>query len=142
MKGKLQDEVISANENFYRAIEKGDLDRMEELWVGSAEDKCVHPGWPMLYGWEAVSESWKRIFESGGPIGIELMDVSAEVSGDVAWVICIERISHRMGDQVQSGFAQSTNIFVRSGSTWLLSVHHASPIPTPAGEASSSENLQ
>jgi len=142
MKEKLQDEVISANENFYRAIEESDLKRMEELWVGSEEDKCVHPGWPMLYGWEAVAESWKSIFENGGPIGIELTDVSAEVSGDTAWVICIERISHRMGDQVQSGFAQSTNIFVRRGSSWLLSVHHASPIPTPGGDGSSSENLQ
>ena len=108
MKDTLQDEVISANENFYRAIEESDYERMEELWVKSEDDKCVHPGWPMLYGWDAVGESWKSIFENGGPIGIELSDVSAQVSGDVAWVICIEKISHRMGDEIQSGFAQST----------------------------------
>ena len=142
MNEKSQDEVLSANENFYRAIEASDFKRMEELWLGSEEDKCVHPGWPMLYGWEAVGESWKSIFENGGPIGIELTDVRAQVSGDVAWVICIEKISHRMGDEVQSGFAQSTNIFVRSGSRWLLNVHHASPMPTPGGDSSSSENLQ
>ncbi len=142
MKEKFQDEVILANENFYRAIEESDFERMEELWVGSEDDKCVHPGWPMLYGWEAVGESWKSIFENGGPIGIELTDVRAEVSGDVAWVICIEKISHRLGDEVQSGFAQSTNIFVRTDSSWLLSVHHASPMPTPGGEVSSNESLQ
>ena len=142
MTEKLREEVLRANEDFYRAIEESDYGRMEELWVKSEDDKCVHPGWPMLYGWEAVGESWKSIFESGGPIGIELSDVSAQVSGDVAWVICIEKISHRMGDEVQSGFAQSTNIFVRSGSLWLLSVHHASPMPTPGGEDSSHESLQ
>jgi len=142
MSEKLQGEVLSANQSFYQAIESSDFERIEELWVKSGEVKCVHPGWPMLYGWEAVGESWKSIFENGGPIGIELSDVSAQVSGDVAWVICIEKISHRLGDEVQTGFAQSTNIFVRSGSSWLLSVHHASPMPIPGGEVSSSESLQ
>ena len=142
MTENIQDQVIQANDSFYRAIEEGDYKRMEEVWLNSEEVKCVHPGWPMLYGWEAVGESWKSIFENGGPIGIELSDVSAQVSGDVAWVICIEKISHRLEDKVQSGFAQSTNIFVRSGGRWLLSVHHASPMPTPGGESSSGENLQ
>ena len=137
-----REQVISANESFYEAIRESDLERMKALWVKGDEAKCVHPGWPMLYGWESVGDSWKSIFDSGGPIGIELSDISAEVSGDVAWVICIEKISHRLGDEVQTGFAQSTNIFVRQGSTWLLSVHHASPMPTPAGESSSGERLQ
>lgn len=135
-------EVISANEGFYEAVREGDLERMKALWVGGEEAKCVHPGWPMLYGWESVEESWKNIFENGGPIGIELSDVRAEISGDVAWVICIEKISHRIGDEIQTGFAQSTNIFVRLGHEWLLSVHHASPMPAPPGESESTESLQ
>lgn len=142
MPNKYNDEVIRANENFYRAIAQGDSERMQELWLDDKEVKCVHPGWPMLYGREAVIESWKNIFENGGPLEIEISDLSVEVSGDAAFVICIEKISHRLGDEIQVGFAQSTNIFVRSGSSWLICVHHASPTPTPAGDAALSENLQ
>ena len=142
MTESVQEQVNQANENFYQAIRESDFERMKELWVNSEEAKCVHPGWPMLFGWESVSESWKSIFENGGPIEIELSDISAEVSGDVAWVICIEKISHRLGDEIQTGFAQSTNIFVRQGAAWLLSVHHASPMPTPPGESVSNESLQ
>lgn len=142
MTEKMLEQVNRANEEFYQAIRDGDLERMKSIWVNGEEAKCVHPGWPMLYGWESVSESWKNIFENGGPIEIKLSDMSAQVSGDVAWVICIERISHRLGDEVQTGFAQSTNIFVRQGASWLLSVHHASPMPTPPGESESTESLQ
>lgn len=135
-------DIDQANEDFYQAIRERDLERMKGLWVNGEEAKCVHPGWPMLYGWDSVGESWKSIFENGGPIDIELSDINTQVSGDVAWVICIEKISHRLGDEVQTGFAQSTNIFVRDGSSWLLSVHHASPMPAPPGQSETNENLQ
>lgn len=135
-------DINQANEDFYQAIRERDLERMKGLWVNGEEAKCVHPGWPMLYGWDSVGESWKSIFENGGPIDIELSDINTQVSGDVAWVICIEKISHRLGDEVQTGFAQSTNIFVREGESWLLSVHHASPMPAPPGESESGESLQ
>ena len=137
-----QNKVITANESFYQAIRDGDLDRMKTLWMNDDEVKCVHPGWPMLYGWDSVSQSFKSIFENGGVIGIELFDISAQVSGEVAWVICVEKISHTFGEQVQSGYAQSTNIFIKDGGDWLLSVHHASPMPTPGTEVSSGESLQ
>ena len=142
MSQRYRDEVLMANESFYRAIEDGDSERMRELWLKDKEVKCVHPGWPMLYGWEEVGESWKNIFENGGLPEIELSDVRVQVSGDMAWVICIEKISHRLEDEVQVGFAQSTNIFVLSGSSWHICVHHSSPMPTPGGDAALSENLQ
>ena len=142
MSERYKDEVLMANESFYRAIGDGDSECMEKFWLKDKEVKCVHPGWPMLYGREAVLESWKNIFENGGPVQIELSDVSVQVSGDVAWVICIEKISHRLGDEVQVGFAQSTNIFVHSDSSWLICVHHASPMPTPGGGGTWGENLQ
>ena len=137
-----REQVNQANEQFYQAIRERDLERMKGLWINGEEAKCVHPGWPMLYGWESVSESWKNIFENGGAIDIELSDINAQVCGEVAWVICIEKIVHRLGDEVQTGFAQSTNIFVREGGSWLLSVHHASPMPTPPGQSESAESLQ
>jgi len=142
MTEKQKKEVLEANENFYLAIKRGDVDQMEKVWIQDASVKCVHPGWPMLYGWEAVGQSWKNIFGNGGPLDIELPDISAQILGDIACVICIEKISYKVGDEVQFGFAQSTNIFKFDGSSWLLALHHASPIPAPRRDMTSNEILQ
>jgi len=142
MMKKQNDEVLKANENFYHAIKSGDIDQMDNIWIKDASIKCVHPGWPMLYGWKAVRESWENIFSDGGPLDIELPDISAKVLGDIAWVICIEKISYKVGDEIQFGFAQSTNIFKLDGPSWFLVLHHASPIPAPRREVTSNEILQ
>jgi len=142
MTEKQRKEVLEANENFYLAVRRGDIDQLEKLWIKDASVKCVHPGWPMLYGWEAVSQSWKNIFDNGGQLDIELRDINAQISGDTAWVICIEKISYKVGDEIQFGFAQSTNIFKFDGSSWFLVLHHASPIPALRQQDSSNEILQ
>ena len=137
-----KEKVIEANENFYAAVKTGDIDKLGAIWLQDENVKCVHPGWPMLHGWEAVSQSWKNIFENGGPLDIELQDVAVDVSGDTAWVICIEKIGYKLDDEVQFGFAQSTNIFNFDGSKWFLVLHHASPIPAPRQDVSSNNPLQ
>lgn len=135
-------EVVEANESFYVAMRIGDFDRMKEIWINDDSVKCVHPGWPMLHGWQAVSESWKNIFENGGALDVELQEIDYESSGDLAWVICIEKISYNIDGQIQHGYAQSTNIFKFDGDKWLMSLHHASPIPAPKSDVSSTEVLQ
>ncbi|MCI0454935.1 MAG: nuclear transport factor 2 family protein [Candidatus Dadabacteria bacterium] len=134
-------EVLSVNERFYDALQSGRLDLMEEVWVKEQRAKCAHPGWPMLFGWEAIKQSWKNIFDSGGPTKIRISNVTGEISGDLAWVTCIEHISHVIRDQVQVSMAQATNIFERHGSLWLMIHHHASPMPTPRGRLAD-EKLQ
>ncbi len=141
MKEKIVD-LVKANENFYFAIKNCDLESMKSIWLQEPSVKCVHPGWPMLHGWEAVSQSWKNIFENGAPIDIELHDVDTHISGNSAWVVCIEKISYRIEDEIHSGYAQSTNIYRFDEGKWLLALHHASPVPAPRGEVSSNEVLQ
>lgn len=137
-----KEEVLEANSGFYRALRNGDLESMRMVWLNEPEAKCVHPGWPMLYGWEAVNESWKNIFQGGPPAEIEISDVRVHVSGALAWVICIEKISQTSGGQTRRGYAQATNVFELRGSSWLLMIHHASPVPVPAGDAESNHILQ
>lgn len=127
------EDALKVNKTFYLALENGDLNLMEEVWVKDERAKCVHPGWTMLFGWEAIRQSWKNIFDSGGPLQIRISNVTAEASGDLAWVACIEHINHQIRDQIQISMAQTTNIFERRGSLWLMIHHHASPIPVPRG---------
>jgi ketosteroid isomerase-like protein len=55
-------EVRHANERFYRAFESLEIERMAALWVQAERAKCVHPGWELLEGWEAIRQSWEGIF--------------------------------------------------------------------------------
>ncbi len=141
MTKKIQ-EVEKTNKKFYTAVKDANIERINEIWVKDATVKCVHPGWPMLHGWEAVGQSWKNIFSNGSRLDIELQDVETQVSGNSAWVICIEKISYQIADEVQHGFAQSTNIYKYDGSKWLMVLHHASPVPAPRDEGFSNKVLQ
>jgi ketosteroid isomerase-like protein len=131
MSDEQSEQVLRINEKFYQALENGKLDLMEEIWLKDERAKCVHPGWPMLWGWEAIRQSWKNIFDSGVPIKVQISNVATEVSGDLAWVTCIEHVSYVIRDQIQINMAQATNIFENQGSRWLMVHHHASPMPVP-----------
>ncbi|MGE5242486.1 MAG: YybH family protein, partial [Bacteroidota bacterium] len=54
-----------AENAFYEALERCDLDGMMAVWAEDEEIVCVHPGGPRLTGQEQVRESWARIFQSG-----------------------------------------------------------------------------
>ena len=75
-----------ANARFYQAFETLDLARMELVWAHGEHLKCVHPGWPILIGWDAVRSSWKSIFENTAEMRFTLSDVRASACGDLAWV--------------------------------------------------------
>src|SRR5262249_40227367 len=85
-------EVEQANARFYQAFETLDLARMDQVWAHGEQVKCVHPGWPLLVGWQAVRASWEAIFENTAEMRFTLSDVRAAAGGDLGWVTCTENI--------------------------------------------------
>src|SRR5688572_19635668 len=51
--------IRQANAAFYEAFERLDLDAMSSLWARTVTVTCVHPGWDMVSGYEAVMQSWR-----------------------------------------------------------------------------------
>ncbi len=133
-KEKTEKAVQEVNQKFYEALTTSDMNLMEELWVQSEDVQCVHPGWPLLLGWEKVRESWKNIFEAGGLTDIEISAVFIDVTENTAWLNCTEKLSYTIGDQVVITLAQTTNIFEYNDSSWRMVLHHASPMPMPPTE--------
>ena len=129
------DEVVEANARFYRAFEALDIAEMDRVWAHGEHVKCVHPGWPMLSGWEAVRESWARIFENTAEMRFSLSHVQAAVSSDLAWVTCTENILSDVGGRVSVTAILATNLFEREGAEWRLVHHHASHVLTGGGAA-------
>ncbi|MGB7293651.1 MAG: nuclear transport factor 2 family protein [Thermodesulfobacteriota bacterium] len=124
-----REEVSKVNERFYRALGTRDLELMDTVWVRESRAGCVHPGWIMLKGWDALRQSWENVFDPRDQLDVELANVTVEVRGNVAWVTCIQKLIYRSRIPVAVNISQSTNIFERRDSGWLMVLHHASPTP-------------
>jgi ketosteroid isomerase-like protein len=130
-----EEAVRAANQGFYRAFESLELVRMDAVWAHDGLVACVHPGWPLSSGWEAVRRSWRTIFENTEAIRFEVTDEEIEVSGDLAWVLCVEWLASEVEGARGEAAVLATNVFRRVAGAWKLVHHHASPrVPDPATE--------
>jgi len=130
-------EVEEANARFYRALESLDISQMDQVWSHGDHVRCIHPGWCLLSGWNAVRQSWEAIFGDSSEMRFSISDVDVHVESDLAWVTCGENILSQARGQIAVTTLLATNMFERRGSDWLMIHHHAShTMPAgPAGEA-------
>jgi len=128
-------ELLRANQAFYRAFERLDLDAMREIWLDDDCIQCVHPASEILCGRGAVLGSWRRIFESTHSIHFELRELKATIAPPLGWVVGIERIRSSIGGAAQASEAASTNLYLRRADAWRMVLHHASPITRQIGAA-------
>jgi len=123
------EEVTEANQRFYEAFESLDIAKMEEVWAHLEYVTCIHPGWTLRSDWPAVRDSWVLIFNNTFSMKFELTEVTVQVAGDMAWVICIENItSQQSADEPQQAKILATNLFERIGDEWLMIHHHGSAV--------------
>lgn len=122
------EEVTQVNELFYRAFESLDVGLMDSLWAHQEYVTCIHPGWSIRVGWPAVRDSWVVIFNNTFSMEFELTELQVQVAADIAWVICTENITSRVGDIPQNSRVVATNLFERIGDEWKLIHHHGSPL--------------
>lgn len=124
--------VEEANTDFYGAFERGDLDSMTRIWLDDPHTLCIHPGMTPLRGASQITRSWAVIMANATYIQFFLTDVQITVQDDVASVTCTENVltaDERHDDATFVGArAVATNVFVRTGDTWRLWIHHASPV--------------
>jgi len=136
------EEVMKVNETFYKALGTRNLELMDQVWVKDSRAGCVHPGWIMINGWQAVRQSWENVFDPNDQVDIRLSSITVEIKGEVAWVTCIQQLIYINRDPIGINMSQSTNIFERHDSGWLMILHHASPIPITNYEIADRSNLQ
>ena len=125
-------EVEKVNGEFYAAFERGDLDAMTEVWLDDPHTLCVHPGTEPLRGAASITRSWALIMANVPYIQFFLTDVQVSVHEDVASVTCAENVltadETTADDSFTGARAIATNVFVRTGDTWRLWIHHSSPV--------------
>lgn len=128
--------IIEVNEVFYQALATRDLKLMESVWKNDSFVGCVHPGWIMFHGWDAIKQSWENVFDPNDQLDIKLLNVNILVKKDIAWLTCIQHLTYIHRDPIFINVSQSTNIFEKHDNRWLMVLHHASPIPIPEANTS------
>jgi len=136
------DLVLEVNTRFYKALGTRDLELMGTVFVHDDRAGCMHPGWVMLKGWEAIRQSWENVFDPRDQLEIKLHNLTVELEGDAAWVTCIQELIYINREPVMMNVSVSTNIFEKNGSQWKMVIHQASPMPISAQQETEKNNLQ
>ena len=120
-----------AENAFYEALERCDLDGMMAVWAEDEDIVCVHPGGPRLTGQDQVRESWAQIFSSGPRARVHITNQVA-ISGMMLAVHSVHEnftLEGAARRDVTPLPIVATNVYLRTAAGWRMIVHHGSPAP-------------
>ena len=120
--------IIEANQIFYNAFNKSDIELMIGIWLNDSTSQCIHPGWDVLTGFENIMSSWQKIFTAAQDLEIKLSHVEVTSSENLAWITCQENLFSIISSGVQLSKVHSTNLFKMVNGEWKMILHHASPV--------------
>jgi ketosteroid isomerase-like protein len=115
--------ILAANAAFYAAFVARDGEAMAALWASQTPVTCIHPGWSVLHGRDAVLASWQGILANPEQPRIVAGGAEARILGDMGVVLCRELVA---GNPLMA-----TNVFVREDSGWKLVHHQSGPVFRP-----------
>lgn len=116
-----------AEQAFYEAFQRADLDAMMAVWAEDDEVYCVHPGGPRLTGLDQIRESWRQIFANGANMRIQLRGVQ-QMRGGLLAVHSVYEYIAVIGEGGATSVIAATNIYFNIGGGWRIVAHHASPV--------------
>jgi ketosteroid isomerase-like protein len=115
-----------AEQAFYEALQRCDLEAMMAVWAEDEEIVCIHPGGPRLTGLRAVRESWREIFSGGPSLRVQVNNIVATQ----AMLVAVHNVQENFsiaGNPKAVAPALATNVYLKTAAGWRMIVHHASP---------------
>ena len=138
---KLLASAEDAEQAFYDAIGRADLEGLMALWAEDEEIVCIHPGAPRLQGHAAIRESWELIFQRG-PVHIRPRQVHATHNMLCSVHSLIEEVKTPDEAGWEDAHILATNVYLKTPQGWRLVMHHACIAPgKPVAEQSSASML-
>ena len=123
---EIVEEIKAANQWFYDAFSALDISGMDRVWENSERAMCVHPGWTPLVGWDAIRQSWDRIFENANLMQFQVRYLNVIVQGEFGCVTCVESITSVVQGRAANFSTFATNVFAHYDDGWRMVAHHAS----------------
>lgn len=114
-----------AEDAFYEAIGRSDLDAVMEVWSDDEEIVCIHPTGQRLTGAPAIRESWQTIFSSNANLTVHAKRAICWQSAILA-VHSVTEVIFVGDDPTPHGPMLSTNVFQRGANGWRLLSRHTS----------------
>lgn len=113
-------------QQFYEALQHGDIERLMAVWADDDDISCVHPGGPRVIGAQAIRASFEGMFANGS-IDAEPQRVRRVLTHAVAVHSVVERVRVSGEHGPQWAHVIATNVYIKTGLGWRMVVHHASP---------------
>jgi len=113
-------------QQFYEALQRGDIERLMAVWSDDEEITCVHPGGPRVVGAAAIRSAFEAIFANGAvnarPEKVRrLQTLSCSVHS------VLEQVHIMSAQGPQTAWVVATNVYLKTAQGWRLVSHHASP---------------
>ena len=131
MSGRIFPTAQDAENAFYEALERSDLDAMMQVWSEDEEIVCVHPAGQRLAGQEQVREAWRQLFAGGPSMRVQIVQ-RVVVTGMMIAVHSVHEVITVAGEARPRPAVVATNVYLRTAAGWRMVVHHASPAPGAA----------
>ena len=123
-----------AENAFYEALERADLEGMMAVWAEDEEIVCVHPGQARITGAEQVREAFRAMFVAGPNMRIRALQQVA-ISGMMVAVHSVLETIVVPGETKPRPPMVATNVYLKSAAGWRMIAHHASPVAAAATQA-------
>ena len=117
-----------AENAFYDAFERANIALMMAVWAETDDVVCIHPRGPRLTGFDAVRESWVRIFSGGATLRVRTTE-ARKFAGQALAVHSVIELVTPTGGESQATPVFATNIYELTEAGWRMVVHHATPAP-------------
>ena len=113
-------------QQFYEALQRGDIERLMAVWSDDEEISCVHPGGPRVVGAAAIRAAFEAIFANGA-VNAQPEKVRRLQTHSSAVHSVLEHIRIMPSEGPQSAWVVATNVYLKGAQGWRLVAHHASP---------------
>jgi len=123
-----------AEQAFYEAFQRADLDALMAVWAEDEEVFCVHPGAARLTGLEAIRESFRQIFRSGVDMRFQLRGAQ-QLRGGLLAVHSVYEFITVVGERRPASAVVATNVYANVGGSWRMVAHHGSAVPDAEPDA-------
>ena len=113
-------------QQFYEAMQRGDIESLMAVWSDDDDIVCVHPGGPRVVGPAAIRAAFEAIF-ANGPIEARPDKVRRLQTLGSAVHSVLERIDVLTDEGPKTAWVVATHVDLTTAQGWRMAAHHASP---------------
>ena len=116
-----EEKILFANDAFYAAFARADMDAMGDIWASGVAVSVIHPGADAVFGRTDVLDSWRSILDPVESFDIDIREPRARGKGQTGIVVCYERVGQHA--------LIATNLFTQEEGVWRIVHHQSGPSP-------------